>query len=137
MNVIKGRPPQSIEHQRAPLDPGQRRAHLQLRLPGAAGAGRRPITLYGLAIYDVDPRALAAAGHPLRGARGLERRGYDLERGWRRAFRPAAAFREFVEARTREIERPATSRARSARRTRCASASCDATSRRWRRWAST
>ena len=32
--------------------------------------------------------------------------GYHLERGWRWTFAPRPVFREFAEARTREIERP-------------------------------
>ena len=65
-----------------------------------------PTSLYGLSIYDVDPATWQLRDR-LYAARAVWNGvGYNLERGWRWAFLPRPTFREFVEARTREIEGP-------------------------------
>ena len=72
----QGPPAPVQQHQRASLDPGQRRPHLQLRLPPARRCdGRRAdVPLRPLRLRR-GSRHLAAPGPALRRARGLERRG--------------------------------------------------------------
>ena len=85
----QGPPAPGLDHQRAALDPRQRRPHLPLRLPGARRRGGR-IALRPT-IYDVTTAALGAARHPLRRARHLERR----------VLRPGARLAAHLRARSR------------------------------------
>jgi LPS export ABC transporter permease LptG/LPS export ABC transporter permease LptF len=107
MNVIKGRPPQSSstnEH-RWILGSDGRIYNFDYLQRGDA-LGGVPTSLYGLSIYDVDPARWQLRDR-LYAARAVwNGMGYNLERGWRWAFLPRRAFREFAEARTREIEAP-------------------------------
>jgi LPS export ABC transporter permease LptG/LPS export ABC transporter permease LptF len=107
MNVIKGRPPQSSssnEH-RWILGSDGRIYNFDYLQRGDA-LGGVPTSLYGLSIYDVDPARWQLRDR-LYAARAIwNGMGYNLERGWRWAFLPRPAFREFAEARTREIEAP-------------------------------
>jgi LPS export ABC transporter permease LptG/LPS export ABC transporter permease LptF len=107
MNVIKGRPPQSSstnEH-RWILGSDGRIYNFDYLQRGDAAAGV-PTSLYGLSIYDVDPATWQLKDR-LYAARAVWNGvGYNLERGWRWTFLPRPAFREFAEARTREIEGP-------------------------------
>jgi LPS export ABC transporter permease LptF/LPS export ABC transporter permease LptG len=102
-NVIKGRPPQaSTTNQHRWILGSDGRFYnydfLELRPEGAS--------LYGLSIFDV-----TAADWQLRDVLYVARAAwngtsYDLERGYRRTFLPAPAFRAIPQARTREIEPP-------------------------------
>jgi LPS export ABC transporter permease LptG/LPS export ABC transporter permease LptF len=107
MNVIKGRPPQSSssnEH-RWILGSDGRIYNFDYLQRGDAAA-RVPTSLYGLSIYDVDPASWQLKDR-LYAARAVWNGvGYNLERGWRWTFSPRAAFHDFAEARTREIEGP-------------------------------
>jgi len=106
-NVIKGRPPQSAsanEH-RWILGSDGRLYNFDYLQKGDVHAGV-PAALYGLSIYDVDPATWQLRDR-LYAARAVWNGvGYNLERGWRWTLSPHRAFREFIEARTREIERP-------------------------------
>lgn len=113
-NVIKGRPPQSTSY----LDrhwilgsDGRFYNYEYLvetpRPAGLADAGRcQGVSLYGLAVYDVDPQAwdLRDRLHAARAVWNCV--SYDLERGWRRSFGSPSTFRTFEGIRTREIEPP-------------------------------
>jgi len=107
MNVIKGRPPQSSssnEH-RWILGSDGRIYNFDYLQRGDAAANVAT-SLYGLSIYDVD-----AGGWQLKDRLYAARAvwngvGYNLERGWRWTFAPKAAFHDFAEARTRDIEQP-------------------------------
>jgi LPS export ABC transporter permease LptG len=107
MNVIKGKPPQSSntnEH-RWILGSDGRIYNFDYLQRGDA-LGNVPTSLYGLSIYDVDPATWQLRDR-LYAARAVWNGiGYNLERGWRWAFLPRPSFREFSEARTREIEGP-------------------------------
>jgi LPS export ABC transporter permease LptG len=106
-NVIKGRPPQSTsanEH-RWILGSDGRLYNFDYLQKGDPHAGV-PAALYGLSIYDVDPTTWQLRDR-LYAARAVWNGvGYNLERGWRWTFGKRSVFREFSEARTREIERP-------------------------------
>jgi len=106
-NVIKGRPPQSSssnEH-RWILGSDGRIYNFDYLQRGDA-LGGVPTSLYGLSIYDVDPARWQLRDR-LYAARAVWNSvGYNLERGWRWTFLPRPAFREFAEARTRDIEGP-------------------------------
>jgi LPS export ABC transporter permease LptG/LPS export ABC transporter permease LptF len=107
MNVIKGKPPQSTsanEH-RWILGGDGRLYNFDYMQRGDAAAGVAA-ALYGLSIYDVDASSWQLRDR-LYAARAVWNGvGYTLERGWRWTLSPHRAFREFSEARTREIERP-------------------------------
>ncbi|PYQ48463.1 MAG: hypothetical protein DMF78_21195 [Acidobacteria bacterium] len=107
MNVIKGKPPQSTsanEH-RWILGSDGRLYNFDYMQRGDASAGVAA-ALYGLSIYDVDSSSWQLRDR-LYAARAVWNGvGYNLERGWRWTLSPHRAFREFSEARTREIERP-------------------------------
>jgi LPS export ABC transporter permease LptG/LPS export ABC transporter permease LptF len=107
MNVIKGRPPQSSstnEHRWIMGSDGRLYNFEYLQTGDEVGAV--PPSLYGLSIYDVDPANWQLRDR-LYAARAVwNGMGYHLERGWRWTFAPQAVFREFTEARTREIEEP-------------------------------
>jgi LPS export ABC transporter permease LptF/LPS export ABC transporter permease LptG len=102
-NVIKGRPPQAStsNEQRWILGSDGRIYHYDYLERREGGA-----SLYGLTIYDVTTQRwelrdiLYAARASWNGV------SYDLERGWRRIFLPAPAFRDIAQGRTREIEAP-------------------------------
>jgi LPS export ABC transporter permease LptG/LPS export ABC transporter permease LptF len=101
-NVIKGRPPTSASllERRWVLGSDNRLYHYDYM------QSRPTLTLYGLSVFDVDPKRwdlrdrLYAARAVWNGV------GYDLERGWRRTFGTSSNFREFSQIRTREIEPP-------------------------------
>jgi LPS export ABC transporter permease LptG len=102
-NVIKGRPPQAstTNQHRWILGSDGRFYNYDFLEPRPEGA-----SLYGLSIYDV-----TAADWQLRDVLYVARAAwngasYDLERGYRRTFVPAPAFRAIPQARTREIEPP-------------------------------
>jgi lipopolysaccharide export system permease protein len=106
-NVIKGRPAQasSVEGHRWVLGSDGRLYNYDYL--GPEGARHRDrITLYGLAVYDVDPAAWQLRDVLYVGSAAWNGMSYDLERGWRRAFGEHAAFHELSRARTREIEPP-------------------------------
>jgi LPS export ABC transporter permease LptG len=106
-NTIKGRPPKSSSYldRRWMLGSDGRLYNYDYALPGPGPQG---ITLFGLTVYDVDPRRwdlrdrLFAARAEWREDQGT----YDLQRGWRRSFGDHAAFRTFSEVRSRELEPP-------------------------------
>ena len=119
-NVIKGRPPQSSSTQRAPLDPGQRRTDLQLRLPAARRRDGRSadLALRPLHLRRGSPPTWQLTRPALRRAGGLERR--RLQPRARLALVVPAARRPSTTSRRPERGRSrarATSRARSATRT--------------------
>jgi LPS export ABC transporter permease LptG/LPS export ABC transporter permease LptF len=106
-NIIKGRPPQSTstnEH-RWIMGSDGRLYNFDYFQRGDA-LGNVPPSLYGLSIYDVDPATWQLRDR-LYAARAVwNGMGYNLERGWRWTFGPHTAFRDFSDARTREIEQP-------------------------------
>jgi len=103
-NVIKGRPPQaSTTNQHRWILGSDGRFYNYDFLEHRPGGGA---ALYGLSIYDV-----TAADWQLRDVLYVARAAwngvsYDLERGYRRTFVPAAEFRTIPQARSREIEPP-------------------------------
>ncbi len=106
-NVIKGRPPESTSafDKRWLLGGDNRIYHYDYLQPRPEAP-----TLYGLTVYDVEPRRWDLKDHLYAARASWNGVSYDLERGWRRTFgttptRPV--FREFQQARTREIEPPA------------------------------
>jgi LPS export ABC transporter permease LptG/LPS export ABC transporter permease LptF len=106
-NVIKGRPPQSSsanEHRWIMGSDGRMYNFDYLQRGDALGGV--PTSLYGLSVYDVEPSQWRLRDR-LYAARAVWNGvGYNLERGWRWSFLPRAAFRDFQEARTRDIEQP-------------------------------
>jgi len=103
-NVIKGRPPQSTSalERRWILGSDGRfynYDYLEQPRPGA-------ITLYGLAIYDVDATKWDLRNRLYAARAAWNGVSYDLERGWYRAFGPSPAFHTFEQTRMREIEPP-------------------------------
>ena len=106
-NVIKGRPPQSSstnEH-RWIMGSDGRMYNFDYMQKGDA-LGGVPTSLYGLSIYDVDPKTWQLRDRLYAARAAWNGVGYNLERGWRWTFTPKTAFRDFNEARTREIEGP-------------------------------
>jgi lipopolysaccharide export system permease protein len=101
-NVIKGRPPTSASllERRWVLGSDNRLYHYDYM------QSRPTLTLYGLSVFDIDPQRWDLRDR-LHAARAVWNGvGYDIERGWRRTFGPSPSFREFTQARTREIEPP-------------------------------
>jgi LPS export ABC transporter permease LptF/LPS export ABC transporter permease LptG len=101
-NVIKGRPPTSASllERRWVLGSDNRLYHYDYM------QSRPTLTLYGLSVFDIDPQRWDLRDR-LHAARAVWNGvGYDIERGWRRTFGPSPGFREFTQARTREIEPP-------------------------------
>jgi LPS export ABC transporter permease LptF/LPS export ABC transporter permease LptG len=107
MNVIKGRPPQSSssnEHRWILGADGRIYNFDYLQRGDAIGAV--PPSLYGLSVYDVDTANWQLRDR-LYSARAMWNGvGYNLERGWRWSFGAKPVFREFTEARTRDLEKP-------------------------------
>jgi LPS export ABC transporter permease LptG/LPS export ABC transporter permease LptF len=103
-NVIKGRPPQAstTNEQRWILGSDSRIYHYDYLETKREG----PSTLYGLTIYDVEPKRWALRDILYVARATWNGVSYDLERGWRRTFLPEPAFRDIAQARTREIETP-------------------------------
>jgi LPS export ABC transporter permease LptF/LPS export ABC transporter permease LptG len=103
-NVIKGRPPQaSTTNQHRWILGSDGRFYNYDFLEPRPGGGA---ALYGLSIYDVTTPdwQLRDVLYVARAAwNGVS---YDLERGYRRTFVPAAEFRTIPQARSREIEPP-------------------------------
>jgi LPS export ABC transporter permease LptG len=107
LNVIRGRPAQSssVESHRWVLGSDGRLYNYDYL--GPEGARHRDrITLYGLAIYDVDPQRWELRDVLYVASAAWNGISYDVERGWRRAFGDRASFHEVTRARTREIEPP-------------------------------
>jgi len=107
MNVIKGRPPQSsspTEHRW--ILGGDGRIYNFDYLQRGDALGGVPTSLYGLSIYDVDPATWSLRDRLYTAKATWNGVGYNLERGWRWTFLPRASFREFNEARTRDMEGP-------------------------------
>jgi LPS export ABC transporter permease LptG/LPS export ABC transporter permease LptF len=107
LNVIKGRPAQSssVESHRWVLGSDGRLYNYDYL--GPEGARHRDrITLYGLSIYDVDAKGWQLRDVLYVASAAWNGMGYDIERGWRRAFGDRASFHEVRRARTREIEPP-------------------------------
>jgi LPS export ABC transporter permease LptG len=104
-NVIKGRPPQTGDplKTRWILGSDERFYHYEY-MDGTRGADA--VTLYGLSVYDVDSETWSLRDRLFANRAVWNGVSYDLERGWRRTLEPANSFKEFVEARTREIEPP-------------------------------
>jgi len=104
-NVIKGRPPQTsnlMERRWILGSDGRFYNYDYLELGPAVGA----ISLYGLAIYDVDPQKWDLRDRLYAARASWNGVSYDLERGWRRSFGASTAFHAFDQVRTREIEPP-------------------------------
>jgi LPS export ABC transporter permease LptG/LPS export ABC transporter permease LptF len=103
-NVIKGRPPQSTSalERRWILGSDGRLYNYDYLERGGAGA----VSLYGLAIYDVDPQKWDLRDRLFAARATWNGVSYDLERGWRRSFGASPSFHTFDQARTREIEPP-------------------------------
>jgi lipopolysaccharide export LptBFGC system permease protein LptF len=86
-NVISGRPPQTssmLDRRWILGSDGRFYNYDYLEQGPRAGA----ITLYGLAIYDVDPRSGTFATGSFAARAVWNGVSYDLERGWRRSFSP-------------------------------------------------
>jgi len=106
-NIIKGRPAQSssIGSHRWVLGSDGRLYNYDYL--GPEGARHRDrMTLYGLAVYDVDPKRWQLRDVLYVASAAWNGMGYDIERGWRRAFGEHPSFHELSRARTREIEPP-------------------------------
>ncbi|MGE5124709.1 MAG: LptF/LptG family permease [Betaproteobacteria bacterium] len=114
-NVIKGRPAQSSDQfdRRWVLASDERFYNFDYvveRGPagecGSARAGQGgDFAVYGLSIYDVDPRSwdLRERVYASRAAWNPSSCTYDLERGWRRSAGPKSQFRPFEQQRVRAI----------------------------------
>jgi LPS export ABC transporter permease LptF/LPS export ABC transporter permease LptG len=106
-NIIRGRPVQasSLESHRWILGSDGRLYNYDYL--GPEGARQRDrITLYGLSVYDVEPRRWQLREVLYVASAAWNGMGYDVERGWRRAFGDRPSFHEVARARTREIEPP-------------------------------
>jgi lipopolysaccharide export system permease protein len=135
-NVIKGRPPQSSGHldRRWILGTDNRfynydylAENTRLLTGVAEGGSRKDFSLYGLSIFDVDPKAWELVDRLYAARAAWNGDSYDLERGWRLTLlqpqpsgdksgsaravdrgpeKAQPDFRAFNTARTREIEKP-------------------------------
>ncbi len=109
MNVIKGRPPQSSSFLDRRWMLG-RDGRLYNYDYASSGPGTQGVTLFGLTVYDVDTRQwdLRDRLYASRAEWRVEDGSYDLQRGWRRNFRPRASkpFYTFAEVRLGDLEAP-------------------------------
>jgi LPS export ABC transporter permease LptF/LPS export ABC transporter permease LptG len=112
-NVIRGRPPQSstLNDNRWVMGRDDRLYNFEhmaeSRSPGAFGRRRsEPFALYGLSVYDVDPRTWQLRGQLYASEATWNGASYDLTRGWRRGFTNPAGYTSFNSLRNREIEPP-------------------------------
>jgi LPS export ABC transporter permease LptG/LPS export ABC transporter permease LptF len=104
-NVIKGRPPQSTSAlERRWILGSDGRLYNYDYLERGTGTGG--VSLYGLAIYDIDPQKWDLRDRLFAARAAWNGVSYDLERGWRRSFGASPSFHTFDQARTREIEPP-------------------------------
>ena len=107
LNVIKGRPAQSSSVESHRWVVGSDGRLYNYDYIGPEGVRHRDrITLYGLAIYDVDPKLWQLRDILYVASAAWNGMSYDVERGWRRAFGERPSFHELSRARTREIEPP-------------------------------
>ncbi len=116
-NVIKGRPPQSSDRfDRRWMLSGDSRLYnydyvveRKSRVPAALAepGARDEFSLYGLSVYDVDPKdwELRERLYAARASWHAASRSYDLERGWRRATGQRSLFRSFDHERVRALGR--------------------------------
>jgi LPS export ABC transporter permease LptG len=114
-NVIKGRPPQSSNYFEKRWILGRDGRfyyydYLQERgapapVPGSPAADGG-VTLFGLSVFEVDPKAWELREHLYANRARWEEPAYELQEGWRRRYRPKPAMQEFSQTRSREIERP-------------------------------
>lgn len=104
-NVIKGRPPQSssVLQRRWILGSDDRFYNYDF-LERSATSDR--VTLYGLSVYDVEPRSFTLRDRLYAARAAWNGVSWDLERGWRATLLPAPRFHAFTQARTRELEPP-------------------------------
>jgi LPS export ABC transporter permease LptF/LPS export ABC transporter permease LptG len=104
-NVIKGRPPQSgtTFDRRWILGADGRFYNYDYYVEGPE---RGQASLYGLAVYEVEPRQWQLADRFYARRASWNGSVYELTGGWRRTFLPQAAFREFEQARTARIDPP-------------------------------
>jgi LPS export ABC transporter permease LptG/LPS export ABC transporter permease LptF len=102
LNVIKGRPPTSASllERRWVLGSDNRLYHYDYM------QGRPSLTLYGLSVFDIDPKKWDLRDRLYASRAAWNGVSYDLERGWRRTFGQGSSFRDFTQSRTREIEPP-------------------------------
>ncbi|MBI3931957.1 MAG: LPS export ABC transporter permease LptF [Acidobacteria bacterium] len=108
-NVIKGRPPQTasaLDH-RWIIGSDERLYNYEYLVEGQANPGHEGFSLYGLSVYDVDPKGWDLRDRLFAARAAWNGIAYDLERGWRRSFGERSGFRNFQAARTREVEPPA------------------------------
>ena len=107
LNIIKGKPPRSSNYldRRWMLGSDGRFYNYDYALPGP---GTQGVTLFGLTVYDVDPKAgdLRDRLYAARAEWQADQGAYDLERGWRRGFGSRSYYKPFSEVRTRELEPP-------------------------------
>jgi LPS export ABC transporter permease LptG len=107
LNVIKGRPAQSSSVESHRWVVGSDGRLYNYDYIGPEGVRHRDrMTLYGLAIYDVDPKLWQLRDILYVASAAWNGMSYDIERGWRRAFGERPSFHELSRARTREIEPP-------------------------------
>jgi LPS export ABC transporter permease LptG len=120
-NVIKGRPAQSSDQfdRRWVLASDERFYNFDYIVEQPRGTARGlaervvrsddalDVSVYGLSIYDVDPKAwqLRERVYASRAVWDPAARSYDLERGWRRVTGPSSTFQAFEAQRVRAIGR--------------------------------
>lgn len=104
-NVIKGRPPQSgtTFDKRWILGADGRFYNYDFYVDGPEPG---QASLYGLSVYDVEPRQWQLADRFYSRRASWNGAVYELTGGWRRTFLPAPGYREFEQARTAQIEPP-------------------------------
>ena len=104
-NIIKGRPPQTSSYldRRWVLGSDNRFYNYDFMVEGP---GQGQMTLYGLAVYEVDAGSWEMTDRLQAHRAHWNGVSYDLEQGWRRGFGDRPTFRRFSATRTREIEDP-------------------------------